>query len=120
MIDYIIKSSGRIKYVEVCENTVCLDSEEGAMDLTALCLENGTDRLLLPGSNIGERFFDLKSGLAGAVLQKFSNYSVRMAAVIPREKLSGRFGEMALEANRGRNIRFATDKAEAVGWITGE
>lgn len=119
-MDYLLHNSGEIQYVEIPGNSILLGSEEEATDLAAFCFENGTNRLIIGKDNLDERFFDLKTGLAGAVMQKFSNYRIIFAAVIPPDKVQGRFGEMVLEANKGGQFRFVTSRAEAVDWISGE
>ncbi|HVN56683.1 MAG TPA: DUF4180 domain-containing protein [Bacteroidales bacterium] len=116
---YLLHNSGEVKYVEIPENTFILGSEEEATDIAAFCFENMTSRLLLSGGNLDDRFFDLKTGLAGAIMQKFSNYQITFAAVIPGEKITGRFGEMVLEANKGRQFRFTNSRDEAIRWISG-
>ena len=51
--------------------------------------------LLLDESQLGEKFFDLRTGLAGEVLQKFTNYRVRLAIVIEDDAAYGtRFSEL--------------------------
>jgi Domain of unknown function (DUF4180) len=49
-----------------------------------------------------EEFFDLSSGTAGAMLQKFRNYGVRIAVVRSQGLLlSSKFGEVIAEENLG-------------------
>lgn len=40
-----------------------------------------SDAIVLYRENLPEAFFDLKTGLAGEILQKFSNYQMRLAIV---------------------------------------
>ncbi len=41
----------------------------------------GYDRVIIHAKHITPGFFDLRTGMAGEVLQKFSNYRVRLAIV---------------------------------------
>jgi len=118
-MNYILHNQERFSYIEILQATFSLSGEDEALELAALCTENGTDRLLLQENNLDERFFDLKTGIAGAVLQKFSNYRIKFAAVVPADEIKGRFGEMAMEANKGKQFRFATSLSEASDWISG-
>lgn len=96
-----------------------LKSEQAAVDLIGLCGGYETESILIGMENLPEEFFDLRSGLAGAILGRFSVYRVRAAFVVPAERLSsGRFGEMVLELNRGNEIHFSADHGTAVQWIT--
>src|SRR5512145_266838 len=93
-------------YLECLPGEARLDSERAALELVAACIENGTDRLLLHAENLTGDFYRLQTGLAGAILLKFSNYRLRVAAVLTPELVNqGRFQEMVLETNRGRQFR---------------
>ncbi len=116
----LISKDGQ-SYLECLADGGVMASEAGALDLVAACRENGADRLLLHASNLNEDFYNLKTGLAGAALLKFSNYLVKVAAVIPPEIANqGRFGEMVLETNRGNAFRVYPDEAKAVAWLVGK
>jgi len=117
VMEYIIHNEGPRSFVEITDHSFILESEQDALDLASLSVENGTSCLLLNKWNLDDKFFDLRTGLAGASLQKFSNYRISFAAVVPEGKIKGRFGEMALESNRGNQFRFFSKKDEAVEWI---
>jgi hypothetical protein len=105
-------------YVEVLPDAWRVKSEAEALDLIAACGEHHTHRLLLHAASLPEDFYNLRSGLAGAVLQKFSNYRLRVAAIIPDEQAAqGRFGEMVLEANRGSQFRVFAEPLAAEDWL---
>jgi len=107
-----------IKYVEGPFSGLLISSEADALNLVSFCGENDTNRLLLYAANLHEDFFDLKTGLAGAVLQKFINYGIKTAAVIPPEiSQQGRFREMALETNRGQHFRIFSEASAAEAWL---
>lgn len=113
-----IKEREGQRYVEAASGTVLIQNINDALDLIAYCGENDTNRLMLHASNLTEDFFDLKTGLAGDILQKFVNYYIKAAAVIPQEQVGqGRFREMALEANRGQHFRVFQDVQEAENWL---
>jgi hypothetical protein len=117
-MDYVLHNAGAHNYIEISDRDFILESEQDALDLAVLCVETGSSWLLLNRTNLSGVFFDLSSGLAGAALQKFSNYRINFAAIIPQERIAGRFGEMVLESNRGKQFRFFTEKAEAEKWLT--
>jgi len=105
-------------FVECLPDGGLITSEQDALDLVGICGEHRTFALLLHETNLNEDFYDLRTGLAGAVLQKLFNYSIRVAAVLPLERSTrGRFGEMVLESNRGRQFRVFTTREAAVQWL---
>jgi PadR family transcriptional regulator AphA len=116
-MEYILREIKDIKFIEILRNSPMIKEEQDALDLSAICGEYGTNRLLIDASHLAPDFFDLKTGLAGAVLQKFATYRVKTAAVIPHELVTGRFREMVIELNRGNLFRIFENKSEAEYWL---
>ena len=113
-----LRACGEITYLECPAESLRIASERDALDVVALCGELMTARLLLDGNCFDQAFFDLKTGLAGAVLLKLSNYHIRTAVVLPWERVgSGRFAEFVQETNTGNQFRVFSDVAEAVSWL---
>lgn len=82
------------------------------------CIEDGARALLLDRNALPAAFFDLSTGVAGELVQKLTNYGIRMAAVVPDLSVhSPRFREFAREANAGRQFRFFATREEAVAWL---
>lgn len=95
-----------------------LESEQDALDLVAACGENDTQLLMLMSDNLADDFFRLKTGLAGAVLQKLVNYYIRAVAVVPQDLASrGKFGEMVTETNRGEQFGVFNAVDQAEEWL---
>jgi hypothetical protein len=90
------------------------------LDLIGECGGHRTRAVLIEEEHLPAEFFDLRSGLAGEVLQKLQNYQIRLAVVmadVPTR--SGRFGELVREANRGSQFRFFATRAPAEAWLLG-
>ncbi len=105
-------------YLNLLPGDGLLDSEASALDVVAACDEVGTERLLLHAENLPEAFYNLRTRLAGDILLKFSNYHIRVAAVLKPELVGqGRFQEMVLETNRGRNFRVFYEREAAEKWL---
>lgn len=67
----------------------------------------GLDGLLLTEADLSPEFFRLGSGVAGEAFQKFTNYRLCVALVLPDFAAHGeRFAELALEHARHPLIRF--------------
>ena len=90
------------------------------LDLLAWGGENGTTLFLLRDVNFGPGFYNLKTGLAGEVLQKLSNYTCRLAIEGTFDLVvSERFRELMSESNKGSHVRFARSREEAISWLVG-
>jgi hypothetical protein len=93
----------------------------GPFDPAALvggCLEHGTHALLLDRAALPPAFFDLRTGVAGELVQKLVNYGIRGAGVVPDlAEQPPRFREFAREANVGRQFRFFATREAAVDWL---
>lgn len=82
----------------------------------AACL--GAAGLILTEADLAPAFFELRSGLAGELFQKFINYKVRVALVLPDPAAYGeRFNELAYEHASHGMIRFVRSLAEAKAWL---
>lgn len=74
--------------------------------------------LLLDESHLSKDFFDLKTGFAGQVLQKFVNYRTRLAVIVRDPAVyGGRFGELVYEHRIHPTVRFFTSEQPARAWL---
>ncbi len=106
------------KYIELISTTEPLTTENDALDLIALCWEHETTALLIHYATLSEDFFKLKTKVAGNIIQKFINYGIKAATIVPLETIQkGRFKEMALETNKGNHFRLYESKDDAVKWL---
>ena len=92
---------------------------DGRTDIPA-ALAAGMERggLLLDESQLGAAFFDLRTGLAGELFQKFTNYRVRLALVIADPASHGsRFSELAHEHRSHNAVRIYDSEQLARRWL---
>ncbi len=106
---------GGIQVAEVVSEEILLSSAQDGLDILGDVYYRGFDRVVLHEKNITPGFFDLKSGLAGEVLQKFANYRVRLAIVGEFSKFTSKsFKDFVFESNQGRHICFAASRQQAL------
>lgn len=87
--------------------------------LVTACIESGARALLCDRGALPPEFFDLSTGVAGALVQRLTTYEIRMAAVVPDPSVHSRaFQDFAREADSGRWFRFFSDRERAVAWLT--
>jgi hypothetical protein len=73
------------------------------------------DVVAVPVGRFDERFFGLRTGLAGEIMQKFVNYHIRLAVIgdiSAQVAASTAFRDLVVESNRGRHIWFVADLDE--------
>ncbi len=91
-------------------------------DVLSFCFEHGSSRLLLHSDNLPAGFFDLSTGVAGELLQKFRQYRIQLAVVWTPAKVThtARFAEMAAEENNGNHFHMSEDRDSATAWLVGD
>lgn len=89
---------------------------QSALDLMATVrYETDCDRIVLPKSAISEPFFELKTRIAGDILQKFINYQIKLAIVGDFSIYSSSsLKDFIYECNKGRDLFFVADEAAAI------
>jgi len=108
-------NSGDSKIAEVISDDTILLKTEDAIDLLGNLYYQGFDRIVINEKNITPDFFDLKNGIAGDILQKFSTYRVRLAIVGDFSKYKSKsLNDFIYESNKGRHINFVNSTSEAV------
>ena len=97
------------------------DGDFAPMDVVAACFEKGTQALLIDRPALPPEFFDLRTGVTGELVQKLTQYGIRLACVVPDLGAQPeRFQEFAREANRGSRARFFESRNGAVAWLETE
>lgn len=77
------------------------------------------DGLIFSEAELGDEFFRLSSGVAGELFQKFVNYRLLVALVLPDFSAHGeRFAELAYEHSRHSAVRFVTSHEAALEWLS--
>jgi hypothetical protein len=93
---------------------------QSASDISAalsLSVERGG--LVLDEKNLSPDFFDLKTGFAGQVLQKFVNYRTKLAIIVRDASMyGGRFGELMHEHRIHPTVRFFSAEQAARQWLS--
>lgn len=114
-MEYKIVEEANRKYIEMNQPITC---ESDVLDIIGICISNDIQLVVLREELFTKEFIDLKSGLAGMVLQKFMNYHIKVAATIEDEdKIQGRFKELLSELNRTNDFKVFTNIADAEQWI---
>ncbi|TCC92145.1 DUF4180 domain-containing protein [Pedobacter frigiditerrae] len=104
-----------IKIAEVIAEDIIINSAEDGLDLLGNLYYQDFDKIVIHEKNITPEFFDLKTGIAGEILQKFSNYRVRLAIIGDFEKYQSKsIKDFIFESNNSRQINFVHSLSSAL------
>ncbi|MBE1489832.1 DUF4180 domain-containing protein [Plantactinospora soyae] len=113
MADLVTERSG--VPVLVCgDEGAPIASTRDALDVIGAAFSRA-DVVAVPVGRLDERFFALRTGLAGEIMQKFVNYRVRLVVV---GDISGHVAastalrDLVFESNRGSQVWFVADLGE--------
>ncbi len=105
---------------ELISEEIVISEPQDALDIMAEAGYMGSDKLIFHEKNIGSDFFDLKSRLAGEILQKFSNYRVQLAIITDSSKFTSRsLHDFIRESNKMGRVFFVTSLEEAIKKLAG-
>lgn len=104
----------KIAVVESSE--IIIKDVSSALDLMAqVRYECGCNEIIVNKKNISEEFFNLKTKIAGEILQKFVNYHVKIAIVGDFEAYTSKsLKDFIYECNKGNQIFFLKGELEAI------
>lgn len=111
-----------------CDNDIALlTGEEQIVDaqsaldvMMSARYETACSKLIFSKDSFAEDFFVLSTGLAGAVLQKFVNYRMKVAIVGDYSKYTSKpLKDFIYESNKGNDIFFVSTREEAVQKLDG-
>ena len=100
---------------EVVSDTIIVFETEDALDIMANASYMGSGKIILYERNINPEFFDLKTGLAGEILQKFSTYGVSLAIIGDFDTYSSKsLNDFIRESNRYGHVNFTATLDDAI------
>lgn len=99
---------------ELIADEVVVKEVQDALDIMANAAYSGATTLIFHEKNITPDFFDLKTGIAGDILQKFSNYNMPLAIVGDFSKFTSKsLRDFIYESNKGGKVNFVASVEEA-------
>lgn len=100
---------------EVVSQGIVINNIEDGIDLLGNVYYQGFDKMILYEKNLTTEFFDLKTKMAGEILQKFSNYRMRLIIVGDFTKYDSKsLKDFIFESNNGRMVNFVGSVDDAL------
>jgi len=109
-----IKNVNEICIAEIISDKVEIHNAQDALDIFANCMYQGSSKVIINERNITPKLFDLKTGIAGDVFQKCSNYKIKLAIVGDFSKYTSKsLRDFIYESNNHGQINFVSSIEEA-------
>ena len=108
-----------VKIAEVMTDEILVNTSDDALQLLGDLYYSGFDVIVLHQQNIVPDFFDLKTGMAGEILQKFSNYRMRLFIIGEFTSVSSKsLTDFIRESNKGKLVHFSESIADALSYFS--
>jgi len=108
-----------VKIAEVVSDDLIIGNVQDGLDLLGNLYYDGFDGIIIQAKNITPDFFDLRTGIAGELLQKYSNYRVRLAIVGDFSKYSNKnLKAFIFESNKLGQVSFIGTLSDALERIS--
>lgn len=100
---------------------VIIANAQDALEIIANCNYQGAENIIVQEQHLDKAFFDLKTGIAGDVLQKFSNYRSKLAIVGDFAQYESKsLRDFIYESNKAGRINFVGTEQEAIVKLLGK
>ncbi|MHC1561534.1 DUF4180 domain-containing protein [Actinomycetospora sp. C-140] len=108
-----------VRVLVLPEQGPVIGDEQGALDVIGQAFGEEAEVVAVPVGRLDPAFTRLSSGVAGAIVQKFVNYRLRLAVVGALSDTSGPVDDWMREANEGRELWFVADLTELDARLSG-
>lgn len=103
------------KIAEVISDDMVINSVQDGLDLLGNIYYQDFDKIIIYEKNICPEFFDLKNKMAGDILQKFSNYRVKLAIIGDFTRYESKsVRDFIFESNKTNHIIFIESLEKAL------
>ena len=108
-----------VKVAELISDKILINTVDDALDLIGNCGYLGASMIIVHEKNLSKHFFDLKTQLAGEILQKFSNYDFSLGIVGEFNKFESKsLKDFIHESNKTGRVFFVQDVDQAKERLT--
>lgn len=116
----IFEANGQ-KMAEVIADTAVIATPQDFLDLITTAGYEDARSVIFKSDHLPEAFFDLRTRLAGEILQKCVNYHMKLAVIGDFEAIDSQsLRAFIIESNRGKLAFFVPDRETAIAKLTGQ
>jgi len=118
-MEIIIHEASAGKIAEIISDKVVIKDIDDTLTLIAESGMFDAGKIIMYENQMATGFYNLRTGLAGEVLQKFSNYRVQLAIIGDFSKYKSKsFQDFIRECNKGNRIFFLESQESAISKLT--
>ncbi|ATO50813.1 DUF4180 domain-containing protein [Brevibacillus laterosporus] len=116
-----VNQNGDSKVAIISSDSIIINNVNDALDVMAnVRYNNGCEKMLVRKEHLTEDFFNLRTGFAGEVLQKYTNYKMKIAIVGEFESYNSKsLNDFIYECNKGKQVFFKPTEEEALEALHG-
>jgi len=110
-----IETNNKTSIAELTDADIIISNAQDVLDIFGELIAVDCDRIIIHEGSLHTDFFNLKSGLAGDILQKFSNYKISVAFVGDFAKYKSKsLQDFIFESNNSSAVIFTENVASAI------
>lgn len=118
MMKYIFISNNKINYVHFNDSENKLYTERNILEVITAVAENNTQFVLFDSETLSRDFLELKKGLLGTMLQKFTMYHINAAIIInDKNSLKSEFRASISESGKHNVLKLFSNLVDAEKWF---
>jgi hypothetical protein len=115
-MNHILHNINGLQIAEIKVNDTPINSAQQFLDIT---MNLPADRIVIHKESLDEAFFDLRSGLAGEILQKAVNYRIQLGIVGDYSGYESKsLRDFIYESNKSNKIVFVSTLDEALNRLS--
>lgn len=120
-MEVVIHQINKTRVAEIISEDILIQNPVDGLNILVDLYYKNIDNIILYEKNITPSFFVLKNGIAGEILQKFSNYKVRLAIVGNYTKMRHMsIKGFIVESNRKGQINFVGSGQKALAILSNQ
>lgn len=118
-MEFTIHNAGETAVAVLAGEFMQVTSLDDAVDLLGNASFQGATEVVVTAGQLHPDFFELRTGLAGEILQKFSNYRMKLAIIGEFSNISSKsLRDFIRESNRTGHIFFVASLEEALNVLS--
>jgi len=111
----LLDTKNHARIATLTDNKFIICEVQDILDIMGNLFPLDCKKFVVHEGNLHSDFFDLRTGLAGDILQKFSNYRVQLAVVGDFSKYESKsLRDFITESNKAKLIFFVPDMESAI------
>lgn len=114
-MDFKLLEINSQRIAEILDEEQLIQTIEDGFDFVGTFYFEGVDRVILKEVHLNPDFFELKTGFAGEILQKFSTYGIKLTIIGNFDRFNSEsLKAFILESNRSGKVQFRMNLDEAL------